>query len=181
MPHGLGESKASRLTILADFLLFTKLAVARGVIPSSSSDTPWEWGVYLDVAGQMIYKAFAPDKCGGAEKYGKQAGDGTALRSWGQAIYEGVYREETEADQLHDAMKQKVDAACWGEDGGPHFSFARDPSIYDDVGSVYAWKGLNEILNERLQGSGALKRSGSSGRIRRGKSETGQAVNPVDM
>ena len=46
---------------------------------------------------------------------------------------------------------------------------------------VYAWKGLNEILNERLQGSGALKRSGSSGRIRRGKSETGQAVNPVDM
>ena len=50
-PHGLGDPRASRLSILSDFLLFTKLCVQRGVVPRRGG---WDWDDYLGAAAGML-------------------------------------------------------------------------------------------------------------------------------
>ena len=48
--HGLGAARPSRLSVLSDFLLFCKLASARGIAPAGS----WAWDATLDAAGYML-------------------------------------------------------------------------------------------------------------------------------
>ena len=70
--------------MLSDFLLFCKLASARGVAPASS----WGWGATLEAAGWMLDKGFRPEQCGADLRYGPRAAGG-ALRQLASRVYEG--------------------------------------------------------------------------------------------
>ena len=82
--HGLGAARPSRLSVLSDFLLFCKLASARGVAPAGS----WGWGATLEAAGWMLDKGFRPEQCGADLRYGPRAAGG-ALRQLASRVYEG--------------------------------------------------------------------------------------------
>ena len=56
-------------------------------------------------------------------------------------------------DGLAEQVSARIERACGGEDTADEegaaqhrFTFDREPSIFDDVGGVQAWKRLNEQL-----------------------------------
>ena len=148
-PHGLASRRASRLTILSDFLLFTKLCVARAVIPKAG----WQFDDYCELAVSMLDKAFSPERSSATLRYG-EAGSATALRAFAKLVCE-------EEEGLRAKVLRDINVACWGEDergGDGHvlhrFTFERDEGIFDDVGGIETWKELNEALKKtRLGGA----------------------------
>lgn len=165
--HCEGGPHASRLSILSDFCLFAKLAVARGVVPAH--DVPhgrglkrdvaaeWQWEALLGAAGHMLDKGFHPERCGAKHRYGDEAGDGDVMRRQAAIVYEAG---RPKGDGLAPRMRDAIKLACWGEDEYDEegnvlhrFSFDREPELFDDVGGVELWKDLNAQLKKgRLGG-----------------------------
>jgi hypothetical protein len=168
--HCAGGARASRLSIISDFLLFCKLSVARGVVPAADAQAAirplrarrWEWTALLQAAAGMLDKGFHPEKCGAVHRYGEDAGDGAEIRRLATVIYEaGVPGGDSLADRMRDGIK----LACWGDDEYDdegnvrhRFSFDREPELFDDVGGVDLWKQLNEELKKGRLGGGSTAR-----------------------
>lgn len=141
-PHGLGEQRPSRLSVLSDVLLFLKLAVARRVVPSGT-----DWEGLLSAAGEQLDKAFNADRCRATARYG-EAGTSGAFRRCAALVYEGEG-----GDGLAATLAGQIGTACWGDDERDgaglvqhRFSFDREPAIFDNVGGVEAWRELNQRL-----------------------------------
>ena len=83
--HGLYDPDSTPLDILKDFLIFAKLAVANGVLPS-----PWDWDHCLGAAGRLLLSAFeksdAQDKYGGENIFAGTVG-GPSLRYTAVRVY----------------------------------------------------------------------------------------------
>ena len=141
-----GGPRASRLSILSDFLVFCKLCVACALCTHGSADHEWEWSALLRAAGAMLHKGFHPEQCGADRRYGEAAA-GVAMRRVGAMVYSSVERV--------DALRSFVFSSCWGDDANDddgavlhRFSFesGADAGIFADVGGVQLWRVLNEAL-----------------------------------
>ena len=143
-----GGPRASRLSILSDFLVFCKLCVACTLCTHGShDDEEWEWSALLHAAGAMLDKGFHPEKCGAGYRYGEAAA-GDAMRRVGAMVYDA-------SKERVDALRQAVLSVCWGDDATDddgmvlhRFSFesGADAGIFDDVGGVELWQALNQTL-----------------------------------
>ena len=118
----------------------------------------WDWDDLLAAAGGMLDKAFNPERCGATLRYG-DAGSSSALRGCGRLVYEGTKDEGDEGDGLLASVQGQIRDACWGEDADEsdgyvqhRFTFDREPNVFDDVGGVEAWQGLNEKLKKTRLG-----------------------------
>lgn len=83
--HGLYDPDSTNLTIMADFLVFCKLAVLNKVIPRG-----WNWSQFLSTAAKLNPYAF--EKSDAQEKYGEEnvfSGmfGGRSLRTTGIDVY----------------------------------------------------------------------------------------------
>ena len=143
--HGLGDPRASRLSVLSDFLVFCKLVAARRMVPTLDPSARWDWEAFLEVAATMLDNGFSPERCHAEVRYGPRAG-GAALRLQGTLAYEGPAaaacedarapgaaagnsnppaarhppagspHAEGELDTLMGEVEAAVGAACWGDD-----------------------------------------------------------------
>lgn len=145
--------RASRLSIVSDFLVFCKLLLARGLVPPGAvtgaapgAAVPgWSWSAMLEAAGGMLDRGFHPEKCGAVHRYGPTA-SGDAMRTWATTLYD-------EEPEVVEAVRAEIEVACWGDDEADSeghmlhcFSFDREPEAFADVGGVRLWKGLNDTL-----------------------------------
>jgi hypothetical protein len=145
-----GGPRASRLSVVADFLLFCKLCVARGAVSNAvcaAGGAEWEWAALLRTAGGMLDRGFNPERCGAQHRYGEAAG-GEAMRKLSAIVY------DASAEPV-EALRGAILAACWGDDQRDaegfvvhRFSFdaGDEAGIFADVGGVQLWRGLNEQL-----------------------------------
>jgi len=163
-PDVLSEEKAKVLVVLEDFLVFSKLALARGVIPSSD----WSWDFHIRAANDLLLGAF--DKEDAKEKYGQEnvfmaAMGGRSLRATAEVVYNTSIMEEN-SDELSHVTRNQVNGA-WNsmfqtqthpwfydqegnimEEGHRYLTTITmeepcpTPEIFDDVGGLDLWKWL---------------------------------------
>lgn len=145
--HGLYNPSCTDATQLADFLLFAKLAVSRGVVVADSS---WDWSRFCSRAAVCLKSAF--DQKDAAAKYGEASSGGRSLRFTAEQVY-GVSCEVQERDPFVGIIKQQVGDALFPgragadddeddfDDEGKGASFEHT-AVFEDVGGVHAWREL---------------------------------------
>lgn len=147
--HGLyNVDGASAGSVVVDFLLFCKLAVARGAVP-----TPWSWSKCLDVAAKLLMYAFeksdAQEKWGSENFFFTQTG-GRSLRCAAQLVYgescqSGIFSDGPE-DDLRSAMEVEIERKL-GDSPLPEDFKGK---VLADVGGDKIWRRLCQNLVPHL-------------------------------
>ena len=164
-PHGLADPNCSAASIVLDFLIFCRLAVARGVVPAAGSHegativagAAWDWAVLVgEQAPPMLGKAFCPEVCFPERRYGETMGSAERIRAAGELIYRGggggdeVEERQLGVSALEEAVRREAMDACWRDGGRDEqtglarhmFTFDRSPGVFEAVGGVEAWRAL---------------------------------------
>jgi hypothetical protein len=176
-PHGIGDPNCSAASVLVDFLVFCRLAVARGVAPSAPAALAqpglWDWSELLSpgCAATMLCKMFNPDVCQPHHRYGKEMGVGPPFRARAALVYEGTHGADEPAPPGPSAevMRRETMESCW-RDGGVaeeeededeglvrsrrqvHMvTFDRNAPMFADVGGVGAWRVLLAALGQGIR------------------------------
>ncbi|KXZ55029.1 hypothetical protein GPECTOR_3g190 [Gonium pectorale] len=138
--HGLYDPDATSDSIVADFLVFCKLAAAHRVVPAR-----WDWGACLaQAAGLLGYafeKADAKDKYGGENVFSAFMG-GRSLRATAEVVYgtscmAGAMGGD---DEELAAIQDQVGSMPLGQ------LLSHRPELFSDVGGAAAWKRLRSGL-----------------------------------
>ena len=160
-PHGLCAPSSSAASILLDFLIFSRLAVARGVIPSGAANglPAWDWGDFLGEASKMLCKAFNPEKCHAEYRYGEEMGRGERMRTLASLLYDNAPAGGPAREPSTEAVRRETVESCW-RDGGPSeedprcrrhmLTFDLNQSIFEKVGGTYPWRALLASLGQAL-------------------------------
>lgn len=139
--NGINDPAATSATVVEDFLLFCKMAVAHGVIPSKG----WDWAALLAAAARQLPHAFekadAIKKYGGENYFQGSLGGGRSLRYTAERVIghnlhgEGKLSEKMRLQKMQERVVGKWDRL-------------RDASgdVFDDVGGPGPWIGLADTL-----------------------------------
>jgi len=128
-----------------DFLLFAKLARARGVVPASG----WDWTTFCEVAAPLLRVALPQHEAlekHGVEQLQLQSG-ASASRSL-RSTAERVYGSDplAERDPFCEIVEDQIQTALEPEPiGGSYYvdtTLESDAAIFADVGGAAAWKRL---------------------------------------
>ena len=168
-PHGLGAPACSAASVLLDFLIFCRLAVARGIIPPSpgaatttggappssvatapTESPPWNWQDFLAEAARMLGKAFNPEKCHAEHRYGPEMGRGEPMRAIASLVYDPAPKTKGPRLPSSEAVRRETTESCWrdggvSEDGRRQqhmFTFDLNIAIFARVGGPQAWRVL---------------------------------------
>lgn len=130
-----------------DFLLFAKLATARGVVPRDR----WDWSALCAAAGPLLWNALQQQDAmakHGMSELQLQTGPSMSrsLRSTAERVY-GTDPLAAEPDPLCEIMQEQIQSALDprdGEEDGYNVdpSIENDPSIFADVGGIGPWREL---------------------------------------
>lgn len=150
-----------KIDLLRHFLVFCKLAVRRGAVPSA-----FDWAETLDVAAELVPYAF--EKSDAKDKYGSEnvfAGSmgGRSLRftaigiygvgpTYGEAPQEGTQEENEE--EMRNAVKASRDLLPPGA--------LHDNEYFTDVGGIDIWRDFEDALNPQGEGGSEGYYSGSA-------------------
>ena len=163
-PHGIGAAACSSASLLLDFLIFCRLAVARGVVPRTTRIfTPhkpgeaqlWDWPAFLGDAAQKLGMAFNPEKCHAEYRYGEVMGSGKRMRELAMLLYDRVPPGEPSAE----AVRRETMESCWrdggrSEDGRTHkhmFTFDLNQAVFVEVGGHQPWRLLMAALCQNVR------------------------------
>lgn len=150
--HGLYHEGATGMTILEDFLLFAKLAAARGVVPSER----WDWPAFCAACAPLLRVALQQRDA--LEKYGvsqlqlqPEQSTERSLRSTAERVY-GCGPVAAEPDPFCEATQQQIQRALdpqggAGDEYAVDASLDNDPAIFEDVGGVGPWRELLAALS----------------------------------
>jgi len=130
---------------LEDFLLFVKLAAARGVAPPEGDG--WEWPKLCERAAKLLTNAF--DKADAASKYGAVSAQGAsyALRLMAEQVYGGSAADESEEeDPLHAMVKNEISDAAVDDGEGPVAVLGLNAKIFEGIGGPEPWAELRKAL-----------------------------------
>mmetsp|Transcript_20548 Transcript_20548/g.60683 ORF Transcript_20548/g.60683 Transcript_20548/m.60683 type:complete len:250 (+) Transcript_20548:70-819(+) len=130
--------------IFDDFLLFVKLAAARGVAPSAGE--AWDWAKLCERAISLLPNAF--ERSDAAGKYGAVSaqGAGYALSLMAEQVYGSSCTDGEEAeDPLSAMVRDQIDEAQMREQEGADEggSFAQ---LFDGIGGPEPWQALRTAL-----------------------------------
>ncbi|KAJ1632174.1 hypothetical protein T492DRAFT_868802, partial [Pavlovales sp. CCMP2436] len=128
-----------------DFLLFAKLARARGVIGCDG----WDWHRFCAAAGALLKTPFMQDDAAnqyGAEQLLVAPPGGRSLRSTAELIY-GTSPLATEADPFYELVQEQITTALYADVGDEQAGYSvvsldNDPSLFEDVGGLEVWQDL---------------------------------------
>ena len=136
--RGLYDPDATTLDIVKDFLVFTKLAVARKAVPST-----WRWPAFLDYATANL--GFAFEKSDAQTKYGSEnIFDGTmggrSLRYTAMAIYGREMMDQRPYDGELAALNNAVSPLS-------QQALLARTDLFEDVGGVDPWRRLLQTVS----------------------------------
>eukprot|EP00178_Gracilaria_changii_P003310 TRINITY_DN1487_c0_g1_i1.p2 TRINITY_DN1487_c0_g1~~TRINITY_DN1487_c0_g1_i1.p2 ORF type:complete len:588 (-),score=78.18 TRINITY_DN1487_c0_g1_i1:4154-5917(-) len=133
-------------TIVLDFLVFCKLAVARGALPDV-----WEWRTFLHVAVNHLHCAFeksdAQDKYG-SENYFSAFLSGRSLRFTAKQIYGLDLMGPEDEDEAYKETHDLVWTRCMGDDD--RMSFRRTRTVFANVGEQRVWQEFLQTMRRRV-------------------------------
>lgn len=146
--HGLYHPGADALSRLQDFLLFARLAAARGVVPREG----WDWSAFCAAAAPLLKAEFTEDDAKGkygAEQLELNPTSGRSLRATSERIY-GTSPLAEEPDPYFEHLREQIQAALFtdaGDNGTDSFVVDIalddvDSAIFEDVGGVEPWREL---------------------------------------
>ena len=150
--HGLRAPHSSAPSVMLDFLVFTQLAVTRGVL--APAHWPWwRWGELLTAAGKMISKMFNPEHCRAELRYGPEFGQGARLRAVGKLVYDD--KAAPAGAPTFELVQQQMRASCWQDGGvdddGRHrhmLTFDRAPEVFGPVGGALPWRMMLRTVSQ---------------------------------
>jgi hypothetical protein len=139
--HGLYDPEHTGDTIVADFLVFCKLAVRNGVVPQRG----WDWGRFLNKAAELLGFAFEKDDA--KEKYGGEnvfsaAMGGRSLRATAEFVYGtscmagAMSGGDDPAEQLREQVESEPLEVLLAGQG----------ELFADVGGAAAWRRLQSRM-----------------------------------
>ena len=136
--HGL-YAEATPTGLVQDFLVFCKLAVARGVVPRA-----WAWAPFLKVAAaELLYSI---EKSDAVDKWGMEnvspvfaAMGGRSLRLTAEFVY-GTPAPAGEAPSWRGAKGAEAAART------AEAQLLRKPALFEDVGGMAIWRQLRDAL-----------------------------------
>jgi len=128
--HGCYDPDATKSSIVADFLLFCKLAAKAKVFPAD-----WDWSACLSTAKNLIMYAF--EKSDAIEKWGsKQPLCTIMLRLLAESVCGSLYHQSDDDVANRNSLSDRIR----GSYGSP-IAF-KDASLFEDVGGVQVWQTL---------------------------------------
>lgn len=165
--RGLCEPGATAASIMLDFFVFCKLALANGVAPpegfilgSQDADQfglgetegwAWSWDAFLRMARSSLLKAFNPEKCRAELRYGDRAGKGAEFRRVAATVYADS-RGPGEAEAARRTLRELVGFSDSGRDEEGktqhQLTFDRNPAVFAEVGGREAWKELLRAIGK---------------------------------
>ena len=113
--HGLGAPSYSPASLLMDFLIFCKLLLVRGLLPS---EPPWDWDAFLTQAAPLLLRHFHPEKSQPAALYGPEAGSARVIRALVALIYDCADGGGGSADGGSGSGGDRVGGGSGGGGGG---------------------------------------------------------------
>jgi len=147
--HGLYNIDGSSAgSVVVDFLLFCRLAVARGAIPSL-----WSWSGCLEVAAKLLPYAFEKSdahKKWGNEDFFSTGMGGRSLRCTAELIYGGSCQEDVFSDEPEDDVRYAIEVEI-----ERRLSYSPGPErfigkVVANVGGDKVWRCLCEALVPHL-------------------------------
>uniref|UniRef100_A0A6B2LH16 Uncharacterized protein n=1 Tax=Arcella intermedia TaxID=1963864 RepID=A0A6B2LH16_9EUKA len=129
----------TKLSVVADFFIFCKLASLRKAIPSQ-----WNWKDFLKVAEGLIPYAF--EKSDAQEKYGSEnvfsvLTGGRSLRATGEAIYNRSVMDTVNYDGDHQRLQEVVE-----EIFDSSKVFLEHAKEFEDIGGSNTWSNFYKSL-----------------------------------
>lgn len=139
--HGLYDQENTKQDIVADFLVFAKLAVRHDCLPS----TGWNWERFLQKAKSLIPYAFeksdAKEKYGGENVFSAFTG-GRSLRSTGEIIFNSSVTSHG-MSEIHARVDKEVEKVYQARN--PYVS--KNEALFAEVGGMEVWKKFqNELV-----------------------------------
>ncbi|KAI0560490.1 Tetratricopeptide repeat containing protein [Gracilaria domingensis] len=135
-------------SIMVDFLIFCKLAVARDVLPSE-----WDWSEFLNLAANNLKFTFG--KADAQEKYGVEnffngfLESGRSLRFTAKEIYISDFTKPDEDNEFYESMSQRVKAQFYGN--SDVFVFNNAGTMFAEVGGRSVWNRFWRQIEQRLR------------------------------
>lgn len=139
-------------SVMVDFLVFCKMGVANGALPSA-----WRWKDFLNEAKGHL--CFAFEKSDAQEKYGEEnyfngllgIGSGRSLRYTAQRIYGSEIMNPDEGNDMFDDMWEDVRSCLFEEEEEEEVDFEGTDYIFAEVGGKAVWqKFLQDLRNQTV-------------------------------
>mmetsp|Transcript_1262 Transcript_1262/g.3527 ORF Transcript_1262/g.3527 Transcript_1262/m.3527 type:complete len:255 (+) Transcript_1262:111-875(+) len=142
--HGLYAGDGAS-ALLEDFLIFIKLASARGVAPPEGDG--FVWAKLCSRAAKLLPNAF--EKSDAAEKYGKVSANGAAyaLRLMAEQVYGNSADDESaEDDPLYSMVRHELGDAATEIGEGPEGVLGLEARLFEGIGGLGPWAELRTAL-----------------------------------
>jgi hypothetical protein len=138
--RGLYDFDATARSVVADFLLFCKLAVSSGVLPSE-----WDWKKFLHLANEALMYSF--EKSDASEKYGSEnvfaaAMGGRSLRYTAESVYGTSCQDGSKESAKRREIRKKIEQTqCFTTN-----TLSKHAGLFEEVGGHEVWQKLSNTF-----------------------------------